>query len=114
MPNIITKKFKIINAQNFLESFNVPGNNSLYMFLSKPSPWNGTDEVPTPIDDLGLEPSVWDNIISLKRIIPSNMVSVVKRINWQTQTVYAEYTNEDENLLDKEFYVINKDPSKLS
>jgi len=109
MPNIITKKFKIINAQNFLESFSSLGNNSLYLFLSKPSPWNDTEEIPSPVDNLGLEPSIWDNIISLKRIIPSNIVNVVKRINWEAQTVYAEYSNEDENLLDKNFYVINKD-----
>jgi hypothetical protein len=109
MPNIITKKFKIINAQNFVESFSSLGNNSLYLFLSKPSPWNLDEEIPSPVDNLGLEPSIWDNIISLKRVLPSNIINVVKRINWEAQTIYAEYSNEDENLLDKSFYVINKD-----
>ena len=109
MPNIITKKFKIVNAQNFLNAFSTTGNDTLYLFLSKPSPWNATEDVPTPIDSLELEPNSWDNIVSLKRIIPTNMVNVVKRINWEAQTVYAEYSHDDENLLDKNFYVINTD-----
>jgi hypothetical protein len=37
------------------------------------------------------------------------MVNVIKRIDWATQTVYAEYDHEDADLLTKNFYVINRD-----
>ena len=62
MPNIITKKFKIVNAQNFLNAFSTAGNDTLYLFLSKPAPWNATEDVPTPIDSLELEPNNNSNI----------------------------------------------------
>jgi hypothetical protein len=109
MPNIVTNKFKLVNAKNFLDSFNSTSNVSLYMFLSKPGPWNVNEDVPIPMDNLQLEPSIWDNIVSLKQITSGNMVNVVKRIDWEFKTVYAEYSHDDENLLGKNFYVVNKD-----
>ena len=109
MPNIVTNKFKINNAKSFLDSYTVSGDNTLYMFLAKPDPWGVNDTPPEPIDSLQNHSKTWDEIVSLKRILPGNMVNVVKRINWEAQTVYAEYDHEDDNLLTKNFYVINRD-----
>jgi hypothetical protein len=109
MPNIVTNKFKINNAQSFLDSYTATGDNTLYMFLAKPDPWGADDIPPTPVDTLQNHSKTWDEIVSLKRILPGNMVNVVKRIDWATQTVYAEYDHEDDNLLTKNFYVINRD-----
>jgi len=109
MPNIVTNKFKINNAQSFLDSYTVTGDNTLYMFLAKPDPW-GTDDTPSaPVDTLQNHSKTWDEVVSLKRILPGNMVNVVKRINWVAQTIYAEYDHEDSDLLTKNFYVINRD-----
>ena len=109
MPNIVTNKFKINNAQSFLDSYTVTGDNTLYMFLAKPDPW-GTDDTPSaPADTLQNHSKTWDEVVSLKRILPGNMVNVVKRINWVAQTIYAEYDHEDSDLLTKNFYVINRD-----
>lgn len=109
MPNIVTNKFKINNAQSFLDSYAVTGDNTLYMFLAKPDPW-GTDDIPpAPVDTLQNHSKTWDEIVSLKRILPNNMVNVVKRIDWAAQTIYAEYDHEDSDLLTKNFYVINRD-----
>jgi len=109
MPNIITNKFKIDNAKNFLDGLSANGNSTLYFFLAKASPWGIEDSPPTPIDNQENEHRVWDEVISLKKIVPTNIVNVVKRITWEKQTVYTEYDNTDPNLLDKNFYVINKD-----
>jgi hypothetical protein len=109
MPNIVTNKFKISNAKSFLDSYTVSGENTLYMFLAKPDPWGVDDFPPTPVDAQQNHSKTWDEIVSLKRIIPTNMVNVIKRINWATQTVYSEYDHEDTKLLTKNFYVINRD-----
>ena len=109
MPNIVTNKFKISNAKSFLDSYTVSGQNTLYMFLAKPDPWGVDDFPPTPVDAQQNHSKTWDEIVSLKRIIPTNMVNVIKRINWATQTVYSEYDHEDTELLTKNFYVINRD-----
>ena len=109
MPNIVTNKFKISNAKSFLDSYTVSGENTLYMFLAKPDPWGEGDFPPDPQDSQQNYSKTWDEIVSLKRIVPTNMVNVIKRINWEAQTIYAEYDHEDTELLTKNFYVINRD-----
>ena len=109
MPNIVTNKFKISNAKSFLDSYTVSGENTLYMFLAKPDTWGVNDFPPDPKDSQQNYSKTWDEIVSLKRIISTNMVNVIKRINWLPQTIYAEYDHEDIELLTKNFYVINRD-----
>ena len=93
-----------------MEQFSSSSNNSLYMFLAKPTAWSSTNDVPPdPIDSNQDYAKIWDEIISLKRVSPNNIVNVIKRINWTKDTVYSEYNHEDTNLLEKEFYVLNKE-----
>ena len=89
MPNIVTNKFKISNAKSFLDSYTVSEENTLYMFLAKPDPWGANDFPPDPEDSQQNYSKTWDEIVSLKRIISTNMVNVIKRINWAAQTIYA-------------------------
>jgi hypothetical protein len=110
MPNLVTKKFKIINARNFIEQFSVSSGNSLYMFLAKANQWAADNDTPlNPEDTQESYNTLWDEIISLKRVSPSGILSVARRINWEANKVYAEYDNEDSNLLEKDFYVLNRD-----
>ena len=110
MPNLVTKTFKINNSKSFIEQFSSSRENYLYMFVAKPSTWGSVVDVPPkPIDSFQEYHKTWDEIVSLKRIAPTNLVNVVKRINWIFNTVYAEYDHEDINLLDKQFYVLNRD-----
>ena len=110
MPNLVTKQFKISNSKNFIEQFSGSSGNSLYMFLAKPSSWNvGSDTPIEPIDSFQDYFKTWDELISLKKVTPANIVNVVRRINWTKNTVYAEYDHEDFNLLDKDFFVLNRD-----
>ena len=107
MPNIVTKKFKLNNAKTFIDSVNESGGNSLYMFLARPNPWVSADEPTTPEDTQTSYSTLWDEIVSLKRINQTDVSHVVKRINWAAKTIYAEYDNLDNNLFDKNFYVVN-------
>lgn len=110
MPNLVTKQFKISNSKSFIEQFSDSSGNSLYMFLAKPSVWSVSADTPSnPTDTIQDYSKLWDEIIALKRVSPVNLVNVVKRINWIQNKVYAEYDHEDSNLLNREFFVLNRE-----
>ena len=109
MPNIVTNKLRIDNAKNFKNEVSLTSGNSLYLFLSKPSPWSENDTVPTPLDYSLDTARTWDEMVSLKRIVPADIAHVVKRINWEKFTTYAAYDNLDPDLFSKSFYVINSE-----
>jgi hypothetical protein len=109
MPNIVTNKLRIDNAKNFKDKISLTSENSLYVFLSKPSPWSGDGTVPDPKDySLDLT-KTWDEMVSLKRILPADIAHVVKRINWEKYQTYAEYNNLDTELFTKSFYIVNSE-----
>jgi len=82
MPNIITNKLKLNNAKNFIDSVSLDSGNSLYMFLAKPNIWND-ETVPAPLDIQETNSKIWDEMISLKRILPSSIANVVRRVDWE-------------------------------
>ena len=106
MPNLITQKFKINNAKDFVQNL-TSANTSLYVFLSRPNPWYNDDSPPTPYETVSDVSTVWDEMVALKRINSTDVVNVVRRIDWTTDTVYTEYDNEDTELFTKDFYVLN-------
>ena len=106
MPTIITNKLKLNNAKNFIDSVSLDSGNSLYMFLAKPSIWND-DIVLEPTDVQETNSKIWDEMISLKRILPSSIANVVKRVDWEIGEYYDEYNPEDPDLFSKNFYVLN-------
>ena len=109
MPNIVTNKLRIDNAKNFKNGVSLTSGNSLYLFLSKPSPWSGDETVPEPMDYSLDTAKTWDEMVSLKRIVPTDIAHVVRRINWEKYTIYAAYDNLDPNLFSKSFYVVNSE-----
>jgi len=106
MPNLITQKFKINNAKDFVQNLTA-ANTSLYAFLSRPSRWSDETSPPIPHENVSDISSVWDEMVSLKRINSTDVINVVRRVNWETGTVYAQYDHEDVNLFSKNFYVLN-------
>lgn len=108
MPNIVTKKIKIQNTKSFKESIDSL-KLSLYLFLGKPNSWDTIDTPPIPKDTLENDALIWDECVGGKRIIPTDVNFVVKRVNWEFNTIYDMYDNLDTNLLNKNFYVMNKE-----
>ena len=104
MPNIVTNQLKINNSKNFIDSISLSSGNSLYMFLARPNDWADNTNIPIPIDSQENITKIWDEMISLKRVFPENIIHVVKRIDWTSGITYNEYNNTDINLFDKSFY----------
>lgn len=108
MPSKITKKFRIASAKYFLEGVTKSTSN-VYIFMGAPFPWLDDKKPPQPREDSRSEAELFDNLIAAKKIGPLDVRNVVRRINWTRNTIYAEYDDEDENLLDKDFYVLNSE-----
>ena len=128
MPAIITNKFRIHNAEQFSESFSESSANVYYLFMGRPQDFgNSTDGAgatitegseaspPTPNDDVSQEFYYFDDMLSAKRIISSDVSYVIPRRNWTTGTVYDQYRDNYSssvtassgatNLWDSTFYV---------
>jgi len=107
MPNIITDKIKLRNAIRFKNLVNLNQNSSLYFYLGRPNPWSNDNEPPIPGDNPQEDAKIWDEILGLKKLLPSDIKHVVKRVDWKYDTVYDQYDDEDEELFNKVFYVMN-------
>ena len=107
MPAIITNKFRIHNAEQFLESFTETSPNVYYLGIGKPQPFTtntrpdgrtengGSDTIPlTPADSVGEEFYSYDDLLAIKKILSSNVSTVIPRRNWTTGTVYDYYRHD--------------------
>ena len=135
MPAVITDQFRILNAENFIESIG-NANNSFYAFLGlsnpgndDPSPvgfgrtttWDATDStIPSPIDNLQYTSHYRDTILFGKKIGTENARRVVRKISWANNTRYDMYrhdysiTNKTKvtdvsRLYDADYYVLTSE-----
>ena len=107
MPAIITNKFRLHNASNFVESFSESSPNIYYLAIGRPqafatstggdsrTQFEGTDVSPlTPVDSVSDEFYFFDDVIAAKRITTSDVSRVIPRRNWTTGTTYDMYRHD--------------------
>ena len=107
MPAIITNKFRINNAEQFLESFTEASPNIYYLGIGKPQAHAtqtrgdsrtenlGTDTSPlTPEDSVANEFYTFDDALAAKKITSSDIQQVIPRRNWTTGTTYDYYRHD--------------------
>ena len=107
MPAIITNKFRLHNAANFVESFSETSPNIYYLAIGRPqafatstagdsrTQFEGTDASPlTPVDSVSDEFYFFDDVIAAKRITSSDVSRVIPRRNWTTGTTYDIYRHD--------------------
>ena len=130
MAAIITNKFRINNAEQFVESFSEASPTAYYLFIGRPQAWStdvdvqgnsineGTDTTPpTPNDDISTEYYSYDELLGAKKITSSDITNVIQRRTWTTGTTYDMYEHNISssnaaasgatNIFDSNFYVIN-------
>jgi hypothetical protein len=123
MSAIITDQLRISNALSFLDKIN-NSLNSYYVFLglSNPTEYLSTWESLPPFqrDNFDEENKCWDTMFSLKKISPSDVSPVVRRINWESGRIYDMYrhdisidkrSNQTQatSLYSSDYYVVTKD-----
>ena len=127
MPAHITDQFRIINANNFVDSI-IDSTKNYYTFLGFPDPTNtlvgGTSDwstnTPNPIDNFKNQNDYHDTMLFFKKITISDVKRVIRRINWtsgQTFDVYRPDVSSSDissvtgstSLYESNFYVMNSD-----
>lgn len=110
MPGIVTKRFRIHNAEQFYEAFSEAVDTKMYLFIARLNEWDNGDTEPTPLDTIResrFEP--WRQMIAAKRIQSSDVSYCVPRYDWTSGTVYSEYDDTNTALYDEQFYVVTTD-----
>ncbi len=114
MPAIITNAFRTYNADNFISSFST---NKVYLMIGKATPWSGADlrqytgtptdtSLPTPIDTTSAPFVHHNDMIAAKLINTSDVSHVIKRVDWTSGIVYAEYSHLQDDQIDQDFFVM--------
>ena len=130
MAAIVTDQFRILNADNFVNSV-LDDNNSYYVFLGLPnssvagfgrtSNWStASSGPPSPTDNLQYLHHYRDTGLFGKRITSTNIRRVVRKVQWTSNTAYDMYRHDysssnltpnsgTSRLYDSNYYVINSD-----
>lgn len=115
MSKLITNHIKLFNVDQFIESFTEPDFNIYYFYVGNPIPFDNDNSPPTLYDNvLTTFVDPYENMLYGKRITSSDIVQMVKRYNWISNTVYTKYTHTDTDLYDSNFYVLSDEGSSYS
>ncbi len=127
MSAIVTDQFRILNANNFIESVE-SDKNSYYVFIGLPNPstvgygrsesWN--TNTPDPIDNFSRNAHAGDTMMFGRKISSANIRRIIKRIDWTAGTKYEiyrdDYSSQNQSpitkasrLYDSQYYVMNSD-----
>ena len=131
MPAIVTDQFRILNANNFVESVENT-NNSYYVFIGLSNPtgaptlagygrtsdWNTSDKTPAPTDSFSYRAHSGDTMMFGKKISSANIRRIIRRVDWTSGSRYEIYRDDysasnqsplikANRLYDANYYVLN-------
>ncbi len=114
MSAIINNSFRKYNADNFISSIS---SNKVYLMIGKKEPWANADlgqyvetspsdiDVPVPIDTTVSQYIHYNEMIAAKLINSTSVSHVLKRVDWTSGTVYPEYNQYTDDIIDTDFFV---------
>jgi len=124
MPAIVTNKFRIHNAKQFVEAFDEISttsgaaitdasgllNTNMYLFIGKVTAWADDTAPPTPTDSVSNTVyNHWRDMIAAKKIGSTDVSHVAPRYNWTSGANYYAYSHANNALFDQQFYVMTDD-----
>ena len=125
MSAIITEKFRLHNASQFVESFTEASASTYYLFLGKATAFSSTttggsdSSPPTPSTGPEDEFRAWNSMLGAKKITSSDVKRSIVRRNWSNGTVFDMYrhdytssntaTSGASDLYDSTFYFMTSD-----
>lgn len=110
MPGIVTRRFRYLNTDSFIEIFSSP-TESVYFWIGKFINWPSTP--PNPEDSVGdTNYEHWRTMFAMKRVTSADITRAIPRYDWVTGKTYRMYDDQDGNLYDapssaNTFYVVN-------
>ena len=110
---IVTSNFNVHSAASFVNTF---ANTDYFIFAGKHTPYAQSDvtiEVPdNSVKSTHLD--VYDNMIFAKRIGENDVVHMIPKYTWTSNTVYNQYDHRDGNLMIKPFFVMVDDDTEYN
>ena len=124
MAALVTNKFRIHNAKQFIEAFDEVSftsgaavtdssgllNSNMYLFIGKVTGWSDDASPPSPTDSVAnTHYENWRDMIAAKKITSSDVSHAIPRKNWTNNTNYFAYTDNTNTLHSQDFYVMTGD-----
>ena len=109
MAAILTDKFRVILAERFKERILLDEDDNsksgLWLFFARPREWKdyqGNEiNVPTnPVDNQEISFEIYDYIIGLKKVPPSEVRQVIRNNKWTSGLVYDYYRHDYGSVID--------------
>jgi len=101
-----TTNFRFRNAAEFID-FVASGDANLYAFVSRSQPWEDDTNPPAAVLSSKEEREAWDDMMLLRRIQPSDIVPGIRRVPWETGTIYQEF-DDSIDLQEKNFFIFTQ------
>jgi len=99
MPNLVTNRFRVHNAEQFFESLDEASPSRYYIYIGRTTAFPSDGSPPTPTDTLqNTEYDVYRDIIAMKRVQTSDASHTSLRYNWTNNTAYTQYTDTNASL----------------
>jgi len=110
MPAVITNKFRIHNAIQFVESLSESSNTVLYFYLGNSTEFVDDLNPPSPgATPANTDIDPWNTMFAAKRILSGDVSHVTKRYEWVSGESYDQYDDKGASgtdILTAQFYVI--------
>jgi len=91
MASIITTQIRNFNIQQNKEAFSEVGADRLYLFVGRTTAW-ADEQVPTvPVDSTWTFLDAYRNMVGLKLINASDIITVCRRFDWEVNTIYDQF-----------------------
>ena len=109
MPTLFNRNFSHANAEAFKKLFS---NSGQYFYIGL-GVHEGDISSTTPTDSFDDEFTIWENMLSMSRVIDGNVRYVTRMYEWTSGTTYTIYEHEATNIMTRDgtsvnpFYVVN-------
>lgn len=99
----LTTKTSYVNAKKVVDSVE-SGSANMYVYIGRPQNWPDEQNPPDALNTLETEYDIWHDMMAMKRVSVPDIILGFRRIDWVTDTVYDEYSD-DVNLDELNYYV---------
>src|SRR5699024_5044557 len=88
MPAILTNELRVMNSDVFKEALL---SKPTYAFFAGTSEWENENNPPSPIDSTKDKYEAMAEMFGMKRVLATDIVSVIPRVNWESGVTYDFY-----------------------
>jgi len=110
---LVTSNFNVHSAASFVNTF---ANTDYFIFAGKHTPYTTSDvSIAVPNNSVkSTHLDVYDNMIFAKRVSQSDVIHVIPKYTWVSNTAYTQYDHRDGDLFTKQFFIMVDDDTEYN